>query len=252
MKKLNFSQDVTKILRSFTKEISGDLDANLVGIYLFGSLTYNDFNPKRSDIDLVVILQKPVTAKKLAQIKKLHIRLEKENLNWKKRIECSYLPVKMLKNILPPKESRPYYGEGTLYPKAHYGNEWLINNYLLYQHGFTLLGPDFKTLVKPIKIKDVKKACIRDLYTEWKPKIKNSKYLTNPHYQSYLVLNLCRILYTVKQNKLSSKKISSGWVKSKYKQWYNLIQTAKNWKYGKKMKLNKETVGFIKFVLKEV
>jgi len=82
MKKLNFSQDVTKILRSFTKEISGDLDANLVGIYLFGSLTYNDFNPKRSDIDLVVILQKPVTAKKLAQIKKLRKRkpeLEKTN-----------------------------------------------------------------------------------------------------------------------------------------------------------------------------
>ena len=99
----------------------------------------------------------------------------------------------MLTNILPPEQPRPYYGEGKFYREAFYGNEWLINNYLLQKFGVTIIGPEFTTLTKPINIKEIQKACLRDLLEEWKPKLKQTSWLNNPHYQSYLTLNLCRI-----------------------------------------------------------
>jgi hypothetical protein len=115
-----------------------------------------------------------------------------------------------------------------------------------------LIGPDFKTLVKPIDISDVRDACIRDLFQEWEPKINDPIYLKNSYYQSYVVLNMCRILYTVICHSTASKKVSSSWVKSEFGlYWNNLIQTAENYSGGE-MNLQEEVIEFIKFVVNKV
>ena len=74
-------------------------------------------------------------------IKKLHKDTGKCFQKWRDRLECSYTPIEMLKNILPPTEPRPYFGGGFFYAEAPYGNEWIINNYLLYEHGIAVIGP---------------------------------------------------------------------------------------------------------------
>lgn len=245
-------KDINQILSSFSKKVINIFGDNLMGIYLMGSLTYGSFEPKRSDLDLVVVLSKLASKKQLLFIKNLHFEIEKDNPRWVKRIECSYVLFDMFNNVNPPKTPRPYFGEGTFYPKAQYGNEWLINNYLLYKHGINLAGPDIKKIIKPINICDVQKANLKDLIQEWKPKIKDPKYLNNPHYQSYLILNLCRILHTAKCNSLASKTISAAWVKKNFKKWVELIKAAESWQYGDKMDFKQETISFIKFVINEL
>jgi len=183
----------------------------------------------------------------------MHHQVERDNKKWAKRIECSYIPLDMLQSIQPPKTPRPYIGEGIFYTEAPYGNEWIINQYLLYKHGLSLMGPDFKTLVKPIDIEDVREACMKDLFEEWQPKMTDPTYLNNSHYQSYVVLNMCRILYTVTCHSTASKKASAAWVKNEFgPQWNHLIQTAESWLYGKEMNLKEETVEFIQFVVNKV
>ncbi len=218
-------------------------------MYLTGSLSYGDFNEKRSDIDLAVVLKKPASLEKIKLVKKLHSDAEQKYKKWSKKIECSYIPLDMLQNILPPKTPRPYIGGGIFYSKAPYGNEWIINQYFLYKNGIALIGPDFKTLVEPIKISDVKEACIKDLYREWEPKISDTAYLVDSHQQSYVVLNLCRILYTLLTGKLASKQKSASWIKSEFGEWKKLIDTANAWGYGKEMNRKNETINFIKFVI---
>jgi len=244
--------DVNKILDELTQGIVKIVKENLIGFYLTGSLSYGNFNPKSSDIDLHAVIKYPFSKNELESIKKLHEEIEMHNKTWKERIECSYTPLSMFQNILPPKLPRPYYGAGIFYPEAPYGNEWLINNYLLYKHGIALTGPDFKTLIKPIDMVDVQKACVRDLFKEWEPKINDPKWLQNSHYQSYLVLNLCRILYTIKCGEAASKKVSAAWVKKEYPEWKNLIETAENWHYGVEMKRQEEAIEFIKFVVDKI
>lgn len=243
-------QDINEILSSILNGIKNILGKNLIGLYLFGSLSYGDFNPNNSDIDLVAIVNKQLIQYELEQIKQLHDLFKERYPKWSDRLECSYTPVDMLINILPPKEPRPYFGGGIFYDEAPYGNEWIINNYLLYEHSISLIGPDFKGLIKPINIIEVQKACVRDLLQEWEPKITDVEWLDNSHYQSYLVMNLCRILYTVLYGKAGTKKESAEWVKAKFGlPWSNLIETAANWKYGKKMSSKNEAINFIKFTV---
>ncbi len=238
--------EVVDFLAQGVKEIFGE---ELVGFYLTGSLSYGDFEPGRSDIDLAAVLEVPANLEQIAKIGKLHLEAEQKFKQWAGRIECSYIPRVMLAEVLPPKEPRPYFGAGTFYPVAPYGNEWLINRHFLYQYGVAIIGPDFKTLAAPVEIKDLKEACICDLRREWVSKINDEKFLDNSHYQSYVVLNLSRILYTIANSAAVSKKVAANWAKEKYPQFANLIQTAQAWHYGIEMDRRLETAEFIKFVV---
>lgn len=242
-------QDINDVLYFLAQGVQNVFGDDLVGLYLTGSLSYDDFDEERSDIDLAAVLKKPASPEKIELAKKLHLDAEQKYEKWAKRIECSYIPLEMLSNILPPKAPRPYVGAGTFYPEAPYGNEWLINQYFLYKYGIALIGPDFKALVKPIDIADVQKASVRDLYEEWKPKIRDAAYLEDSHQQSYVVLNLCRILYSVMCNDAVSKKVATSWAKNEYPQWKDLIEAADSWHYGIKIERQKEVVEFIKFVM---
>jgi len=252
IKKVTPYQDINGVLYFLAVGVQNIFSDGLIGFYLTGSLSHGDFDKKRSDIDIVVVLKEPISCEKIEFVKKLHSETEQKFKNWSKRIECSYIFFEMLHDILPPKTPGPYFGGGIFYPEADYGNEWIINQYFLYKNGIVLIGPDFKTLIEPIKITDVKDACIRDLFKEWEPKIKDSDYLTDSHQQSYVVLNLCRILYTVRCNDAASKKIAALWVKKEYPRWKELINAANKWGYGKKINHKDKTIDFIKFVIAEV
>ncbi len=245
--------DINEILYSFVSTLHTILNDNLIGVYLLGSLTYGNFKIESSDIDLQVLLKNKLTVNEIELIQQLHSQIAKDFPQWAKRIECSYVPLDTLTNILPPLSPRPYYGEDILYPEAPYGNEWIINQYMLYQHGIALIGPEYKTLISPIDFVEVQKACIRDLLQEWQPKISDQEWLANSHYQSYLVLNLCRILYTVIGNELASKKVSAAWVKNHFApQWRGLIEIAEQWQYGLEMRMQNEAIQFINFVIDEI
>jgi hypothetical protein len=244
--------DINAVLDNLTRETRDILRDNLVGLYLTGSLSYGDFNRDSSDIDLVAIVQRPVSAEALFQLQAMHRRIETQHPVWAARVEASYTPQSMMANVLPPAEPRPYYGEATFYPAAQYGNEWIINNYWLCNASIPLAGAGFKTLLPNVEMADVQKASLRDLFREWEPKLREPAWLDNPHYQSYLVVNLCRILYTVMQGKLGSKKVSAAWVKSAYPQWQPLIEAAEAWGYGAELHNEAETLDFLRFVIATV
>lgn len=54
-------QEINEVLLTISNGINHILDNNLIGLYLFGSLTYGDFNLDSSDIDLVTIVNKPLS-----------------------------------------------------------------------------------------------------------------------------------------------------------------------------------------------
>lgn len=249
MKAPTIYPNINYLLSTITNRVHKFLGDKLLGFYLTGSLTYNDFNPGRSDIDLFAVLTGPTALKENTSLEHMHTRIEVEFPELHQRIESQYVPVGFFKHTLPPKTQRPYYGEGRFYPEALYGNEWLINNYLLYEYGVTLYGKDFNEFLNPIDIQEVINACIRDLREEWRPKIEDPGYLKNPHYQSYVVLNICRILYTVNNIELASKTRSAEWVSSKFDRWQKLIDAAQSWEYGWEMNYVQETREFIQFAV---
>ena len=77
------------MMENISREISGFIDlfknallakcGNIIGIYLFGSLTYGGFDEKRSDIDLVVITKTLFDNAGLENVKNIHKKLNEMN-----------------------------------------------------------------------------------------------------------------------------------------------------------------------------
>lgn len=252
IRKLTPYHDINDLLADWTEGTQNILGENVVGLYLSGSLTYGDFVVERSDIDLQAVVRNPLNENELKLVERLHKDLNERYPTWKGRLECSYVPLELMREILPPKTPRPWWGFDTLYAEAPAGNEWIINHYFLSKHGVALFGPDFNTLIPPLDIREVRKASARDLFKEWESKINDLEWLANPHYQSYLVLNLCRVLHTVVGGEPGSKKVAAEWTKQTYPQWNDLIEEADQWKYGKEMKRIDDTIAFIKFAIEKV
>ena len=245
-------QDINDLLAEWTEGVKDILGETVIGLYLSGSLTYGAFVPERSDIDLQAVVRLALNEHELESIEHLHKALNERHPAWKGRVDCSYVPLELMQEILPPKTPRPWWGFDTLYAAAPAGNEWIINHYFLSKHGVALHGPDFNRLIPPLDLHEVRKASARDLFKEWEPKIQKPEWLANPHYQSYLVLNLCRILFTAVGSGPGSKKVAAEWTKRTYPEWRNLIEQAEQWRYGKEMKRSDDAIAFIRFAIEKV
>jgi len=243
---------INTLLSEWVAGLERLLGENTVGLYLSGSLAYGDFVPERSDIDLQAVVRTPLTREELEAVEQLHKEIERCCPRWTGRVECSYVPLELLPERMPPAKPRPWWGFGIMYAEAPAGNEWIINHYLLSRDGIALQGPAFNELVPPIAIDDVRQASARDLFREWVPKIEEPAWLSTSHHQSYLVLNLCRILLTVIRGELGSKKVAAQWAEAAYPQWRDLIEEAERWAYGNQMRRQADAVAFLRFAVDRV
>src|SRR5262249_14018017 len=243
---------INTVLTEWAEGLNHLLGKKIVGLYLSSSLAYGDFVPERSDIALQAVVRSPLTEDELRSVEQLHREIDRRCPHWAGRIDCSYVPLELMRELTPPATSRPWGGLGTWYAEAPAGNEWIVNHYLLSQHGIALEGPDFSELIPAINIRDVRQASARDLFQEWVLKINDGAWLSNSHNQSYLVLNLCRILHTVIHGQLRSKKVAAQWAKAAYPQWQNLIEEAEGWAYGDEMKRRTEAVALLQFAVDRV
>ncbi len=244
-------KDINELISTLTERVVSVFGGQVVGGYLFGSLSYHDFKPESSDIDLMYVLAHQATPTEIEELKKLHVQIGIKFPKWANRMEVSYTPMQMLTNLTPPGD-RPYYGEGKFYEDATYGNEWIINLYLVGKYGITVFGKSASELIGEIDIDEARKASRADLYREWEPKLRDVEWLNNGHYQSYLVLNLCRIMSTVMAGIVGSKTVASDWVKTEFPEWKSLIDESKAWVYGVEMKRQEEALDFLKFVLGKI
>ena len=53
--------EIDNLINSFVDKSKDILKNNLVGIYLHGSLAMGCFNPHRSDIDLIIVVNEPLS-----------------------------------------------------------------------------------------------------------------------------------------------------------------------------------------------
>src|SRR5437764_366723 len=81
---------VSALLQELKTQLPVMLGRNLVGIYLYGSLTQRAFKPKRSDVDLIVVTRRDLSA---AQFRRLDAWLKRarEANAWAARLQMSFL-----------------------------------------------------------------------------------------------------------------------------------------------------------------
>jgi len=241
--------DIYDILVRLAGGLAETLGDRLVGFYLTGSLTYGDFDRGSSDIDYLVVMNEPVSDGHRRALVTLHEAIGELHPEWRERIEGSYVTRDMRPDVRPPARGRPYLNQGAFWdPDPPYGNEWLLNLYVLRACGVALIGPEPETLIGPVAIEDVREASRRDLIDEWLPKADDPSFFDDSHLQAYVTLTLCRILHRAAHDGVASKRVASSWVKETYGEpWRSLVEKAEGWSHGEEMGSNAGVRDFIQF-----
>ncbi|WP_181350869.1 aminoglycoside adenylyltransferase domain-containing protein [Thalassobacillus sp. CUG 92003] len=104
-------------LHTLVEEISTSLAGNLTGLYLHGSLAMGGFNPEDSDIDLIGVVEKALTAQEAKKLTALFLRRS----NHPFPIEVSILNKEQLENWRHPSPFDYHFSEHWRdhYEKSH-------------------------------------------------------------------------------------------------------------------------------------
>jgi streptomycin 3"-adenylyltransferase len=197
---------LNKIVELFKIEIG----SNLTGIYLHGSLAMGGFNTFNSDIDFLVIVKNKLTIEEKKRVIKGLLKID-EQLENAGGIEMSIILENHLTNFVYPTPFELHYSN---YHKESYKTN---NNYIcgdisdpdlaahitvVYSRGITLWGTPIKDIFKPIDRQYYIQSILSDV------KEAPSGILESP---VYYALNLCRVMYFLKENIISSKKEAGYW-----------------------------------------
>ena len=102
----------------------------------------------------------------------------------------------------------------------------VIQRHTLRERGITLAGPDPQTLIDPISQNELRRAMLAIMW--WLMEILDDRVkITRRGYQSYIVLTMCRILYTLEYGAIASKAIAARWAQQTLgERWGPLIERA--------------------------
>jgi predicted nucleotidyltransferase len=225
--------DVNAVLRDLRAGVTAALGEHLVGMYLFGSLASGDFDPRRSDVDVLIVTDGLVSTEQFDALAAIHRDLAASDSAWATEVEAYYLTRAALRR------GDPSFGEhlkvnrgnaGTLEP-LHPDSGWLIQGHIFREHGVALVGPAPRTLVDPIAPGDLRRTMAASAVEWLEPLLNDSHELHRRGPRTYVVLTLCRILYTVANDAVASKPVAGRYALATLpNQWHGLIERALAWR----------------------
>lgn len=247
--------EVNKILQELLGEVSGILGNHFIGMYLDGSLASSGFD-EDSDIDFVVVTDEDVSEDLFLKLRSMHERIAGIASPFAVQLEGSYISKQGLRRYDPEHALHPNIerGEGERLKMVSHDDWWIIHRYILRERGITIMGPAPQTLIDPVSPDDLRRAML-SLLNGWAVRIlDNPKQISSRGYQSYVVLSLCRILYTLEFGEVVSKPFAAGWAKEKFRErWAALIERAWTGRHHPDERAEpadiKETLDLIRFTL---
>ncbi len=221
--------DVNAILFDLLASIQAVLGDQLVGMYVDGSLANGGFDAS-SDIDFVVAARENISEEVFQALRAMHDKISGLDTPWAIQLEGSYLGLAALRrhdgrNARHPNIER---GTGERLKWVEHGESWNVHRHILHRRGITLLGPGPETLIDPLSPDDLRRAMFPAL-TGWAREILADPSSMSNHgpYQSYVVLTICRILFTLETGEVASKRNALVWAQQSLDQsWRGLFERA--------------------------
>jgi Domain of unknown function (DUF4111)/Nucleotidyltransferase domain len=222
--------DVNEALRELLAQEQAILGSHFVAMYLSGSLALGDFNPHSSDIDLVTVTDGPLSEDLVAALQGMHARFDASPSPWAAKLEAVYIPEEALRHGSPPGASYPVLEKGRTLAMDRLESGWSVQCFTLREHGLAVAGPEPRTLVAAIDPNDMRRAgsAIAGTWLEqaradpsWRA------WFRQRESQSFVLLTLCRLLYTLETGGVASKPGAARWAQQALgPRWAVLIERA--------------------------
>lgn len=220
--------EVNALLGALLAGVREVLGGGLVGVYLFGSLAAGGFD-RASDVDVLVVTEGEVSEAEFAALASMHDRLARRGGRWATQLEISYVPRAALRRYDPANNLHPHLDRnpGERLHLMRHDRDWVVQRHTLRERGLTLEGPDPRTLIDPVSPADLR-AAMREILTGWFASFAaDPSQLNTRGYQSYTVLTVCRVLYTLRRGAVTSKLDAARWAQQTlHARWSPLVGRA--------------------------
>jgi predicted nucleotidyltransferase len=209
--------DTQNNVKDLQQEIARDfpliLKDNLVGIYIWGSLTYDAFDEEASDIDCVVVLERDLDDEEFTNLEGWFIQALRRN-PWADKLDMRF----HLRNELLIRDSRMCsYHFRKLERHRSDANPFIWIN--VAQSGIALFGIPPREIAPAVDNQTLRAALKLELeYLQEETAAEEGNYgattrygVSTLMYQAYSVLTACRIVYTLRNKTLVSKNQAARW-----------------------------------------
>jgi hypothetical protein len=223
--------DVNAVLHDFLASIQAVVGSHFRGMYLSGSLALGDFDPHSSDIDFVVVTDVALSDDLFVALQDMHARFDESLSPWAAKVEAVYIPQDALRHYAPSPARYPQVEKGRTLFMDHLESGWIFQCYIMREHGVVVAGPDLRTLIDPVDPDDMRRT-VAAIPESWLEQAHHDPawlaWLHQRRHQIFVVLTLCRLLYTLDSGAVASKPVAARWAeKALGTRWAGLIERSR-------------------------
>jgi len=251
----NCPKEIKELLDKIVENFKSILQDNLVGIYLHGSLALGCFNPQTGDIDFLVVVKEKLETETKKKLIKVISDISKSEYLPSKGFEFSVILQKYLKDFFYPTPFELHYSKDWKkdyenskvdYTKENRDPDLAAHITVTIRRGICIYGKPIKEVFYKIPEKYYIRSILYDLEDIEKTIQKDPVYA---------ILNLCRVLYYLKEKVISSKSEAGVWGMKNILEFNELIQKALASYRGEIKKISwdkKELLKFSKYMMNQI
>jgi hypothetical protein len=206
--------DVDQVLQWFLAQARALLGAEFAGMYLYGSLALGDFDPAHSDIDFIVVTEGKLAPGLIAALRDVHSRFDQSASAWSGRIEAVYAERDALRTFPPGDRVYPQVEKDRGFFVEPLEMGWIFQCFTLRQHGVVLAGPAPDKLIPPLDPNEMRRTA-GPIALMWQRDARADptwlEWVRERQSQAFVVLTLCRLLYTLERADVVSKPAAARW-----------------------------------------
>jgi hypothetical protein len=223
---------VNELLAELVREIRAILGPELVGLYLYGSLSLGDFDLASRDVDFLAVTRDSLSSEALAALGAMHARLGSSAFPYADKLEGWYFTRAALRRPSPDEPLQATIGADWPFGLQAPSAVWVIERYIVREHGLTVFGPSPRDLIDPVT-PDALRAATRTLLRDfWSLQLDGPDWLRTRDYQAFAILTMCRALHTLHTGQAVSKPVAAAWAQQYLAPpWPALITQALAWRH---------------------
>lgn len=216
-----------ELLLRFTNMCRDILQDNLVGVYLHGSAAMGCFNPEKSDLDLIIVVEHSLSGAVKSSFMKEVVLLNEAAPQ--KGLELSIVKKEFCRPFIYPTPFELHFSQAHLnwynaapqdyIEKMHGVDPDLAAHFTVLNHcGIVLFGAEIKAVFGPVPKADYIHSIWLDIENAREDILNDSVYVT---------LNLCRVLSYLQENLILSKAKGGQWaIKTLPEKYHGFLQSA--------------------------
>jgi hypothetical protein len=190
------ADEVKPVLGRFMGDIGGVLP--VTALWAHGSLALGDFQPGRSDLDLVALTEAAPTRAQEREMRRVHEAL-RDALPLAEKLHCAYVARPGARD---PGRGHPTWAHGELFDRTVSP----VSRRELHQGGLCLLGPEPSAVIPPVTDQELARYIRGDLLGYWYPKTGQADLWLDDIWVDLGMLTFARATVTLREGRLVTKR----------------------------------------------